>query len=145
VTRHHPLLAGRLALHVDGLGQALADLLAAATRRRTLQGPALSRDERRAVELVLTAALAWTVPVTSGSVRGSDLCSEIDSADSDLGRFTWLDTREAATKARTSTRAIVAAIARGALEARRRGRGRVVWEVTEESVKAYVSRRNNTD
>jgi hypothetical protein len=124
---------------------ALAELVAAAARRRALQGPALSRNERQAVELVLSSAVAWKVPATSGSDRGSDLDTEIDTGVSDLGRFTWIDTREAAAKARISQRAIVAAVHRRALEARRRGRGRGCWEVTEASVEAWISRRNRID
>lgn len=124
---------------------ALAELVAAAARRRALQGPALNRNERRAVELVLTTAAAWKVPAASGSDRVAELGSEIDGADSDLGAFTWLDTREAALRLRTSQRAIVAAVHRRALEARRRGRGRGVWEVTEESLQAYAGRRNRSN
>jgi hypothetical protein len=125
--------------------QALAGLVAAAARRRGLYGPSLSPSERRARDLTLTTAARWKALASSGSDRGSDLGSEIDCTNSDLGAFTWLDTREAASRLRTSQRAIVAAIARGALDARRRGRGRGVWEVTERSLEAYEGHRNRSN
>jgi hypothetical protein len=125
--------------------QALAELVAAAARRRGLYGPSLSPSERRVRDLTLTTAARWKALASSGSDRGSDLGSEIDNSVSDLGAFRWIDVQDAASRLSITPRAVVAAIAKSALVARRRGRGRGRWEVAEKSVQLYASRHNRSN
>lgn len=119
----------------------LAELVAEAARRRALHGPGLTTQERKAVELLLTAATAWRVP--TGTEPHSVTRSDVTHTDTELRSWTWLDTRTAASRLGITTRALVAAVHRGKIPARRTGRGRGTWRIAEDAVEAYASRRDN--